>query len=231
MNIHFSNDPTLMNQYEIKFVINSVFHRMLMEYQAVEIYKQKISAQKKAHSDANIMRRECKQLANRYGLTVRAIQDVWKRRSWAFATSHLWMQEDDGTTECKYSTITAAQVLQAEFFHPIFSYSMTFFSQMVQLRRPGRPRGAKDRKPRSKDQTPLAKICGRCHCAAEPFEPSLITANIIKSEIVWDRRCCADDSSCDSFTGSFECKQEVSSPFDEDRIEQIDPFHDDWAYW
>lgn len=84
--------------------------KMLLEHQAVEIYKQKISAQKKAQLNACLMRRECEQLAYRYGLSKRAIQDVWKRRSWAFATSHLWIQEDDGEMVGKYSSMTAAEV-------------------------------------------------------------------------------------------------------------------------
>ena len=90
---------------------------MLMINQAIEIYKHKIANQKIARpnreSNRSIvasMRRETKKLAKTYEVTVRAIQDIWKRLSWAFATSHLWVQEPDDSKSSKPLQMSAAEV-------------------------------------------------------------------------------------------------------------------------
>ena len=93
---------------------------MLMEHQAVEIYMRKLSINALAEpNEAKIrhavllLRRECESLAKCYGLTPRAINDIWNRRSWAYATHHLWAQEQDGTSQRRYSEISAAQVMNS----------------------------------------------------------------------------------------------------------------------
>ena len=95
---------------------------MLKQYEAVEIYKHKISFIEKARPNhllvshkVTLQRRQSEQLAKTYGVTVRAVQDIWNRRSWAFATSHLWPQEPDETKPSRYSLMSAAEVIN----HPI----------------------------------------------------------------------------------------------------------------
>ena len=91
---------------------------MLSEHQAVEIYMHKIDLATAArYRDEKmtpaliLLRRESKGMAKRYGLTIRAIQDIWNRRSWAYATHHLWALEDNDQDDGrKKSTMSAAEV-------------------------------------------------------------------------------------------------------------------------
>lgn len=84
--------------------------------QAVEIYNHKILFQESKGSNHESIRskgssrRECICLAKRFGVTERAIKDIWNRRSWAFATSHLWAHEGELENEGINQKMTAAQV-------------------------------------------------------------------------------------------------------------------------
>ena len=68
-----------------------------------------------ASTNVTLEKRQSEHLAKTYGVTVRAVQDIWNRRSWAFATSHLWQQEPFETKPSRYSLMSAAEV----FNHPI----------------------------------------------------------------------------------------------------------------
>ena len=96
--------------------------KMLTEQQAVDIYKYKLSLMAAARSDEDnsrpaeiLLRSVCEDLAKHYGLTIRAIQDIWNRRSWAYATHHLWEQGNDGQdSKRKFSAISAAEVRDSD---------------------------------------------------------------------------------------------------------------------
>ena len=36
-------------------------------------------------------------VAAQYGVSPKAIRDIWNRKAWAYATAHLWSQEEPGT--------------------------------------------------------------------------------------------------------------------------------------
>ena len=125
--------------------------------QAVEIFKHKIESLKIApfnqyssRSALIFLRRQSGHLAESYGVTVRTVQDIWNRRSWAFATSHLWPQESDKTKPSRYSLMSAAEVIRPEVANLTGCFLDSSLLQTLQLRRPGRPRGAKDQHPRGK---------------------------------------------------------------------------------
>ena len=72
---------------------------MLQEEDAVEIYWQKISSIAGFHGyskemEKSSLRRERLNLSGKFGVTIRAIRDIWTRRTWAYATMHLWIYED-----------------------------------------------------------------------------------------------------------------------------------------
>ena len=74
--------------------------KMLGAHQAIEIYRHKVVSKLNCQADqtsiqdqASFLRIQREYLSKYYGVTVRAIQDIWNRRSWAYATSHLWHQE------------------------------------------------------------------------------------------------------------------------------------------
>ena len=91
---------------------------MLTEQQAIDIYRFKILSEKstnvddsedfKGHNSNISLTAESVALAKVYGITPRAIRDVWGRRSWQYATCHLWPQEegksiDPSTLQAKVS--------------------------------------------------------------------------------------------------------------------------------
>ena len=77
---------------------------MLHDYQAVEIYQAKLSSQAKLvsgqHSPHAIRHgtrgfsREIAVLSQQYGVSSRTIRDIWNRKSWGYATKHMWCEED-----------------------------------------------------------------------------------------------------------------------------------------
>lgn len=82
---------------------------MLTDHQAIEIYWRKIlrltadQSERESRLTVISLRRESESLAKQFGLTIRAVQDVWKRRSWAHATYHLWKHDIHDVFEQRYS--------------------------------------------------------------------------------------------------------------------------------
>ena len=67
--------------------------------QASEIYERKLLflrsvVSKSRKSRAKMMKLECKSLSSIYGIDWRVVRDIWTRKSWVLATSHLWKQEE-----------------------------------------------------------------------------------------------------------------------------------------
>lgn len=100
--------------------------------------------------------------------------------------------------------------------------------QVVQLKRSGRPRGAKDRQPRSKDRKFKEERIAKCPCADDPFEsngsddPLLITSKTIKLEV--SDLVCADNI----YVIISECEQKSPSHSEASDIQEINQFYDDW---
>ena len=78
---------------------------MLCETQAVEIYKLKISMMAdlfhrfRVGNAGHWMRGKSIPVAVQYGVTSRAIRDIWNRKTWAYASKHLWANESKYSQE------------------------------------------------------------------------------------------------------------------------------------
>ena len=72
---------------------------MLNEQQAADIYRFKIWLQRSAKANpshyAFSWASQSHMIAKRYCVSSRAIRDIWGRRSWQYATCHIWPQDDD----------------------------------------------------------------------------------------------------------------------------------------
>ena len=102
----------------------------------------------------------------------------------------------------------------------MLALTVPFASQTLLLKRPGRPKGAKDRRPR-------AKISTRPEQSESPCS-SLLNIRGEPDESVF----LSKDTSFDCSQGSFAWIEMLSEPFDGfDAMATVDPFHDDWEYW
>ena len=86
----------------------------LNEQQAMDIYMHKItttkttSAQLSDHNSFKV-KGQSAPIAKRYGVSPKTIRDIWNRRTWAYATIHLWYLEqpdlgevfESGPSSCK----------------------------------------------------------------------------------------------------------------------------------
>ncbi len=70
----------------------------LTEQQAAAIYRKKISfmqsvSNQSASTRAKRIRQECAAIGAQYRVSSKAVHDVWNRKTWVSATSHLWHSE------------------------------------------------------------------------------------------------------------------------------------------
>jgi hypothetical protein len=74
---------------------------LLNQHVAVQIYQHKLSLiQPKCFkscllSDASRMRGASAKLSRQYGVSPKAIRDIWNHKSWVKATIHLWQDNAD----------------------------------------------------------------------------------------------------------------------------------------
>ena len=75
---------------------------MLTEQQAVEIYSHKLSLHaRRSNSQSSdtclrSLRGKCGRVAKMFGVSPRAVRDIWNRYTWEEATCHLWEHEEEG---------------------------------------------------------------------------------------------------------------------------------------
>ena len=88
-----------------------IIELMLTEKQAMEIYRAKLvlmetmqSAGSKKENPTISLSAHSAVLAELYGVTSRAIRDIWGRRSWQYATHHLWRQDKGKDLDQKSKT-------------------------------------------------------------------------------------------------------------------------------
>ena len=63
---------------------------------AIEIYKLKISmANNLVLPCSRLIRGRCNSVGAHYGVSSRAIRDIWNRKAWSYATQHLWPLESN----------------------------------------------------------------------------------------------------------------------------------------
>ena len=87
---------------------------ILTSVQAVEIYKQR---QIKSHTETSLcskIRGQSVAIAEKYGVSPKAIRDIWNKRTWVDSTKHLYAQESENgstkslVTEVSFSAFTSA---------------------------------------------------------------------------------------------------------------------------
>ena len=76
--------------------------KSLTQEDAVEIYKHKLhfmqaSTETSRQARAKFIKSESVALAIRYRVSPQAIRDIWKRKTWVAATSHLWAEGPGAT--------------------------------------------------------------------------------------------------------------------------------------
>ena len=205
---------------------------MLMEYQAVEIYRRKISSYASARSyedksslNVCLLRRESESLSKRYKITIRAIQDIWNRRSWAYATNHLWAQEQGDSDRMKYYAISAAEVrhrkrscTHAHANNGTIALTTIVCSQTLMLKRPGRPKGAKDRQPRAKANIRPAEAASCRPLLPAKCDPAQTVSSLLMADIRVPESSTWLDNAFEPWTGNIS-------------VLQVDPFHNDWPHW
>ena len=92
------------------------FRVTLNEGQAVEIYLHKVSSTARFndishHAVTIALRIDNAHLSKKYGITTRATRDIWNRRSWAYATNHMWKYEKVGTNSVEIAELSKPRVL------------------------------------------------------------------------------------------------------------------------
>ena len=90
---------------------------MLDESQAVEIYQHKISIMvycsqmlSRATSIDKFLRGKSNPIAVRFGVTSRTVRDIWNRKTWAYASQHLWALETHVSDNSMTSKLPSSQV-------------------------------------------------------------------------------------------------------------------------
>ncbi len=90
----------------------------LNEDQAMQIYMHKLASILSYELDPTRerpLRGQSTSLAIRYGVSPKAIRDIWNRRTWAHATIHLWSLEDPDIGEVHATGPESFQVSTFEF--------------------------------------------------------------------------------------------------------------------
>ena len=82
---------------------HNVNGQVLCAAQVVEIYKHKLRLQKPNSFQSCLQTAESRikgqsvPVAGMFGVSPKTVRDIWNRRTWAYATHHLWTQEDGST--------------------------------------------------------------------------------------------------------------------------------------
>ena len=86
----------------------------------VEIYEHKLSLLAKRRTAAAAapelssvlsLRGESSSVAAAYGVSSRAIRDIWNRQTWTVTTRHLWLQETETASTVDFSDTSTMQVM------------------------------------------------------------------------------------------------------------------------
>ena len=130
---------------------------MLCEAQVVEIYKLKIEMCLTSNSSSKLedgaagqkIRGRSISIAAQFRVSSRAIRDIWNRKTWAYATQHLWHLESGSLL----NTHTVSQLFLCLLnFCELFWWLLSIQAEAI-YRHPGRPKGSRDSKPRMKSHS------------------------------------------------------------------------------
>ena len=154
--------PAICDKDQRLDVVNG---QVLCAAQVVEIYKHKLCLLEPNSFESCLQTAESRikgqsgRIAGMFGVSPKTVRDIWNHRTWAYATHHLWAQEEGGTasSSCLASHVRHYSPVKYFLFYPfactIFSFLMCLLSmQAVGLpkRARGRPKGSRDTKPRSR---------------------------------------------------------------------------------
>ena len=110
---------------------------------AIEIYKLKISmANNLVLPCSRLIRGRCICVGAHYGVSSRAIRDIWNRKAWSYATQHLWPLESN------LSLNPHGQVCESGRISFLILSKGYILQIQRSFRQPGRPKGSRDSKPR-----------------------------------------------------------------------------------
>ena len=93
---------------------------MLSESKVVEIYEHKLSLLAKRRASPELsslmsLRGESSSIAADYGVSSRAIRDIWNRQTWAVTTRHLWVEESETALTVDFSDTSIVKVMSCIF--------------------------------------------------------------------------------------------------------------------
>ena len=157
--------PAICDKDQRLDVVNG---QVLCAAQVVEIYKHKLCLLEPNSFESCLQTAESRikgqsgRIAGMFGVSPKTVRDIWNHRTWAYATHHLWAQEEGGTasSSCLASHVRHYSPVKYFLFYPfactIFSFLMCLLSmQAVGLpkRARGRPKGSRDTKPRAQRRT------------------------------------------------------------------------------
>jgi hypothetical protein len=109
---------------------------VLTDQQAAEIFKLRLAFGAFDSSRQHLFTSRSAQVSKLYGVSPKAVRDIWNMRTWRHATKQLWTEQDILRDAGKYSAVKP-EIQRAP------SGDENSVSKSV-----GRPRGAKDSKPR-----------------------------------------------------------------------------------
>ncbi|EKX48191.1 hypothetical protein GUITHDRAFT_136933 [Guillardia theta CCMP2712] len=121
---------------------------ILTAEQAIEIY------QKRPKSDSSLTTSSCRsnEVAEQYGVNSKTIRDIWNRATWVKATREVWTAEEEAEYE-------EAQMFEnRERSQEASSGSNTTLEQDGNKRVRGRPKGARDSRPRGKKKAAAGRV-------------------------------------------------------------------------
>ena len=117
---------------------------VLTNQQAAEIFQLRINTGVLDSSRQHLFTSRSAQVSKMYGVSPKAVRDIWNMRTWRHATKHLWTEQDCTREDGKASVGKMEQ-------QPLPSSSYSPRARCV-----GRPRGVKDSKPRKLKAAPIS---------------------------------------------------------------------------
>ena len=178
---------------------------MLSETVAIEIFNAKLDFLHQLEfrhcQHVSLLRGKSTPLAKMYGISSRAVRDIWNRHTWGHATKCLWPVEDALLRDSKLNhEILGKFITVCDLNHKFHLYSSCLKSDLMQkvYRHPGRPKGCKDSKPRKQSSTLSENKSNAAvsHVSGIPLHPSGYCSNV-----------------------------------EANKLASVDPFHEDWPYW
>ena len=193
---------------------------MLKESDAIILYKLKFNASGSKH----FAKGRCGPISKLFGISARAVRDIWNRKTWAYATRHLWSSEDSFEQGSDW-TESSSKVLPTTtvFFFRRLEKRVTVLqvgsgkqSELKMMRRVGRPKGSRDKKARVK-KIVLAQTILSDHDWAMKSSPH----GFCDQTFAYSQKTCTTSNTSDGLSWIDFLRFSAES----------DPFRLDWPHW